>query len=750
MNSGRDWTAFDRPEVRAGFGSTDGSGCEVLLALDGIHCAGCAARAESLIASRADEIRVNVAAKTLSLRFKPETVRLSAILEDLDRAGLEPRILASEAPSARSLHERRLTIGRIGVSTICAMQVMMMAWPGYFGVRPDPAIEQLLRWAQLVISVPGVLWAGWPFFSGSYRALRSRALDMNVTVGLALAVAFGASVVRTFAGHGDLYFDTATMFVWFLTIGRYLESRTRARAGERLRLLAGRRALTAQRRSGSGVEQVAIGELRPGDEVVVAPGEVLPADGMLTQPTVELDESLLTGEARPVLRNPGQRVLAGAVNLGTTALVFRADRLGSATVLAQITRLMEHAQDSKPKLQQLADRLAAHFIAAVLVFSICGFAIALLRGASMDQAANIAIAVLVASCPCALSLAVPAALAAATSRLAASGVLVANAGALQVLARVDTVLLDKTGTLTSPEMRLGEVLAESGVDAEHCTRIAASLEQGSRHPIATAFAGKSGDLVASDIESVPGTGITGIVDGHRYWLGTTDPVAHRAGLPIIPHGKAGDTWIVLRDEVRTLAAFSIGARIRPEAVALIADLERRGLAIEILSGDGADAVEALAGRLKIRNFAARQTPSEKLARLRQLQAQGRKVLAVGDGINDAPLLAAADVAAAMPRGAALTQGKADLLLLGDTLAGLPLALDASRLVTRRIGENLAWALCYNLVVLPLALTGHLSPWLAAAGMSASSLLVVGNALRGVTVKKEAGKPIVVPLPLTVT
>ena len=743
MSSGRDWTAFDRPEVRAGFSSTGGSGCEVLLALDGIHCAGCAARAESLMAGRADDVRVNVAAKTLSLRFKPETVRLSTLLDALDKAGLEPRILASEAPSDRSLRERRLTIGRIGVSTICAMQVMMMAWPGYFGIRPDPSIEQLLRWAQLVISIPGVLWAGWPLFSGAYRALRDRRLDMNVTVGLALSAAFGASLVRTIAGHGDLYFDTATMFVWFLTLGRYLESRTRARAGERLRLLAGRRALTAQRRSGSGVEQVAIGELRPGDEIVVAPGEVLPADGTLTQPPAELDESLLTGEARPVFRSPGQPVLAGAINLGTSSLVFRADRLGSATVLSQITRLMEHAQDSKPKLQQLADRLAAHFIAAVLVFSICGLALALLRGASVDQAANIAIAVLVASCPCALSLAVPAALAAATSRLAASGVLVANAGALQVLAKVDTVLLDKTGTLTSPEMELRNVLVECGVDTEYCTRIASALEQGSRHPIATAFAGKTGGLVADEIKNVPKKGITGIVDGHRYWLGTTESAAHRTGSPALPNnGSAGDTWIVLCDEVRTLAAFSIGARIRPEAAALIADLERRGLAVEILSGDGTDAVEALAGRLRVRDFSARQTPAAKLARLRDLQAQGRKVLAVGDGINDAPLLAAADVAVAMPRGAALTQSKADLLLLGDTLAGLPLALDTSRLVNRRIHENLLWALCYNLVVLPLALTGHLSPWLAAAGMSASSLLVVGNALRGGTGgKRPAGPPL---------
>lgn len=729
MASGCDWTVFDRQEVRAGFGASTERGCEVLLALDGIHCSACAARAEALLIGRADNIRVNVAAKTLSLRFRPEAVLLSSILEALDKAGLEPRILASEAPSARLLRQRRLTIARIGVSTICAMQVMMMAWPGYFGIRPDPAIDQLLRWAQLIIAIPGVLWAGWPMFAGALRALGSLSLDMNVTVGLALGVAFGASTVRTLIGHGDLYFDTATMFVWFLTVGRYLEARTRARAGERLRLLAGRRALTAQRRSGAGVVSVAIGELRLGDEIVVGPGESLPADGILLDRAVELDESLLTGESHPVLRTPNQPVLAGAVNLGTSELTFRIERLGTETILAQITRLMEHAQDSKPGLQQIADRLAAHFIAAVLLLAVSGFALALLRGTSTDAAVSIAIAVLVASCPCALSLAVPAALATASSRLAASGVLVANAGALQALAKVDTVLLDKTGTLTSPAMKLGKVLAEIEIDPAHCVRIAAALEQGSRHPIATAFEGKAKGLVASEVTTIPGLGIRGLVDGRRYSLGAPDCSNGQHKSRMLPGDCGVDTWITLSDNSRSLATFSVEARIRPEAVALVAELKRRGLAIEILSGDAPATVEAVARKLHIHDFSARQSPSAKLARLKLLQAQGRKVLAVGDGINDAPLLAAADVAAAMPQGSALTQGKADILLLGDSLTGLPLALDASQITSRRIHENLIWALGYNFVVLPLAMTGHLSPWLAAAGMSMSSLLVVGNALR---------------------
>ena len=284
------------------------------------------------------------------------------------------------------------------------------------------------------------------------------------------------------------YFDTATMFVWFLTIGRYLEGHSRARASERLRLLAGRRALTAQRRVGGEIETIAIGELALGDIAVVAPGETLPADGSLLEAATELDEALLSGESRPQLRQPGQTVLAGTLNLGSTPLVFAVERLGATTVLSQITRLLDQAQTAKPKLQQFADRIAGHFIATVLVLAAIGAALALLRGASGDAAFGIALAVLVASCPCALSLAVPVALAAGTSRLAKQGVLVANAGALTALADIDTVLFDKTGTLTRNELLLRRVLMLDGSDAATATGIAAALERGSRHPIASAFA----------------------------------------------------------------------------------------------------------------------------------------------------------------------------------------------------------------------------------------------------------------------
>ncbi len=729
MKSGRDWSAFDRPEIRSGFGSAAGDGCSVLLALDGIHCANCATRAERLLAGRAESVRVNLAARTVSFSFRPETTRLSSLLQALDDDGLDPRVLASDEPAARQVRARRLAFARIGVSTICAMQVMMLAWPSYFGVHPEPAIAQLLRWAQFIMACPGVLWAGWPLFRGAWQALRAGQADMNVPVALALGVAFGASAWRTVSGSGDLYFDTATMFVWFLAVGRYLEGRTRALAAEHLRVLGGRRSLTAQRRRNGVVEEVSIGTLQAGDEVVVAPGDTLPADGELLHAAAELDESLLTGESRPVPHLPGQALMAGAINVGDAPLSLSVRQVGAATLLAQITRLLDQAQSYKPKLQLLADRLAAHFIAAVLLFAACAFAWTLWRGGGTDAALNVLLAVLVASCPCALSLAVPAAFAAATSALARSGVLVANPGVLQALTSIDTVLFDKTGTLTEARMQLKQVVPLSGLDAASCTRIAAALEQGGRHPIALALAAAAAGDAADQVRHEAGRGVSGMVAGQRYWLGAPEYAPFPASSPLANGLATGDTAVLLCDAARPLAWFVLGSTTRPEVSRLIGELQQRGLAVELLSGDTGETVEALARSLGIERHAARQSSAGKLERLRQLQRQGARVLAVGDGLNDAPLLAAADASAAMPQGAALTQTHADLLLTGDSLAPLPMALDIARAARRRVGENLIWALGYNLLVLPLAMTGHLQPWAAAAGMSVSSLLVVGNALR---------------------
>ncbi len=726
MAAAREWEVFDRDDLRDAIGPLRHGSVEARIALDNMHCANCVARVEKLLTREpVDDVRVNLAAGTVSFRWNPENTKLSRLLDALDAAGFAPRVLAHENTSANAVAARRMQLARIGVATICAMQVMMLAWPTYFNSNVDPDILRLLRWAQFVIATPGVLWAGWPFFENAAQALRARALNMDVPVALALAVAFATSAVRTLRGNGDLYFDTATMFVWFLMVGRFLESRTRAIAGERMRLLAGGRALTAQRRCGNTVERVPIGALAVGDEIIVAPGESLPADGTLLDATGELDESLLTGESRPVLRRAGDAVLAGSLYVGDAPLLLRASRVGVSTTLARITQLLDHAQTQKPKLQLFADRIAGHFVLAVLVCAAIGAILAWPRG--IDRAIEVALAVMVASCPCALSLAVPAAWAAATSRLATRGVLVANAQGLARLPEIDTVLVDKTGTLTRPQFALRRVEALSDRSSEECLAIAAALERGGVHPIAQAFAAQPATLIANDIHHIAGAGIIGNVAGRRYWLGA----AERAPVPaaVANTDEPECTHIILTDDSRALARFALAAEVRPEAAETIADLQREGLEVELLTGDAEAATLPLVTALGIDRYATRQTPTDKLARLRTLQREGHVVLAVGDGLNDAPFLAAADVSAALPHGAAVTQAHADLLLLGESLAGLRLARDVARQANRRMRENFAWALGYNIVVLPLAMAGVLHPWLAAAGMSLSSLLVVGNALR---------------------
>lgn len=728
MSATQDWSVFDRPELAPALGPRSGDQTEALIALDGMHCAACAARAERLLAERAAGVHVNLASRTLSFRWRQAQVPISAILRMLDEAGLEPRVLAHEDSAGRDRKEQRRAILRLGIATFCAMQVMMLAWPSYSGAAIDADIVPLLRWAQWLLATPGVLWAGWTFFANAARAIRARAPNMDVPVALALAVAYAASGIRVLTGSGDLYFDSATMFVWLLLIGRFLEARTRRIAGERLRLLAGRRALTARRRGETGiVTTVPITALAVGDEVIVAPGEALPADGTLLEAAAELDESLLTGESRPVPHQPGEALLAGSLAAGDSVIALRVTRTGADTTLAQITRLMNGAQQHKPVAQRIADRIAGHFVLAILL--IAGATFAFTRHRGLDAALDVTLAVLVASCPCALSLALPIALAAASSRLASAGVLVADADALARLTRIDIVLFDKTGTLTRPELSLTRVVPLAEPSAERCLELAAALERDSRHPIATAFRAHPTALQAEQVRHIAAAGIEGVVAGTRYWLGAAERSPVPIAWPEAAAGSAAATWIVLANESRALAAFALEAVARPEAARTVRELSKLGLQVEVLSGDSAAATAKLAQSLGISRWAARQRPEEKLARLEALQRTGARVLAVGDGLNDAPLLAAAAVSAAMPQGAALTQAKADLVLVGDSLSGLPLVLRVARQAQRRVRENLAWALLYNAAVLPLAISGTLSPWMAAAGMSLSSLLVAGNALR---------------------
>ena len=728
IGSGTQWAIYDRPELRDSISHTVGDDArEVLLTLDGIHCAACVARVERELAPLAEQIRVNLAARTVQFRFAPSRIALSAILERLDRGGFQPQLLAQDADLNAQRRAGRNQLAQIGVAVLCAMQVMMLAWPAYRSdaASIDPSIMQLLRWTQWLFATPALFYGGQGFFRNAWRALSSGRVDMDVPIAASLAIAYGVSAWRTLAGGGELYFDSATMFVMLLSGARFLESRSRLAAGGHLRRLASARRLLATRLDGDGVERrIPLAAVVAGDLLRVAPGEAVPVDGVLLDGDGELDEALLSGEARPVLRRAGAALLAGSVNVGSQTLSLRAEGVGSQTWLAQITRLLQRAQAERPAYQQLLDRHAGSFVAVILLLA----ASALLAWWSIDseRAIAAAIAVLVASCPCALSLAAPLSLAAGSGRLAASGVLVARPAALERLAAVDTVIFDKTGTLTEPRFSLSRCTPLAEMPPERVLAIAAALERGLSHPLAAAFRAHDQGLEAREVHSVPGQGVSGDIDGIRYHLGGADA---RADGAVPADADPAATVLGLRDGTRVLAWLELRSALRAGAAELVAALRTEGIAVELLSGDGDAAVRAAAATLGIDTATARLRPDEKLFRLRRLQSQGHVVLAVGDGVNDAPLLAGADVSCAMPGGAALAQSRADLLLIGDSLASLRDVRAMARAIQRRVRQNIAWALGYNLLVLPLAAAGLLSPWMAALGMSLSSLLVVANAQR---------------------
>ncbi|MBP9130939.1 MAG: cadmium-translocating P-type ATPase, partial [Steroidobacteraceae bacterium] len=580
------------------------------------------------------------------------------------------------------------------------------------------------------VSIPVAFYAGWPFYQGAWHALRARSVSMDVPVTLGIVIAFVASVWHALTGHGEVYFDSVTMFVFFLSLGRYVEMVARHRAGSVADALARLAPVTARRVRDDQVEDVQASELQPGDEMLVRTGEVLAADGVVAEDAEgRVDESMLTGESTAIPKHRGSPVHAGTQNLGAPLRV-RVAAVAGNTVLAGIVALLERAQAERPRLARAADRAAAWFLSRILVGSALVFVVWWFVEPS--QAIPATLAVLVVTCPCALSLATPAVLAAATADLARRGVLVARSDAFEALAKATHVLWDKTGTLTHGLVRVEEVRPLRDEDAARSLALAAALERMSEHPIARAFlAAGATTSTAADVTVTAGAGLEGSVEGWRLRIGTLDFVrglsahAEDAGLT----EAAAASWVYLGDESGLLAGFRLADPLRAETAGCVQQLAQLGLASEIVSGDAAAAVAHIAARSGIERFEARLTPQAKVARLKALQDTGAVVVAVGDGINDAPLLQAANVAVAMGRGSALAQTSADLILVRDSLDQLPEIVRISRQAQRIVKQNLAWSIAYNLAALPLAALGLVPAWLAAIGMSLSSVFVVLNATR---------------------
>ncbi len=727
---------YDRPEIQAAFvePGPDGS-LEATLLIEGITCAACVWLNETHLARLAGVLRadINYATRRARVRWDPALVRLSQILDAIQSIGY--RAWPNDSATAERIdrRERRAALWRLFVAAFGMMQVMMYAYPAYIAGDGEltPDVAQLLRWSSLILTLPVVLFSAAPFFRGARRDLGLGRAGMDVPVALGIAAAFLGSAWATVSGAGEVYFDSVAMFVFFLLGGRWLESAARRKAVEVLRHLSRALPATAERLprwpAARDTETVPAVALQPGDHVLVRPGAAFPADGSIVEGETRVDESLITGESRPLVRRVGQEVVGGSAN-ASQPVVVRVERAGVQTRLGSIVRLVERAHADRPRFVELADRYASWFVIVVLILA--GVAGLAWWWHEPAHALAVAVAVLVVTCPCALSLATPIAFTVATDALARRGLVVTRERAIETLTRVTHVMFDKTGTLTEGRFSVVAVRAFDPADELRCRSIASALEAGSDHPVARALridVPFDGEIVA--IRHETGAGIEACVDGVTMRLGARHFVETLCGrLPAVEFpDESTEVWLAGPDG--PLAAFALGDQLRPDAPVAVRALRAAGIEVLLASGDGEAAVASVARHCEIRHWWAGQSPEDKHRRVGELQAAGAVVCMIGDGVNDAPVLAAADVSIAMGSGAVLAQRSADLVMVGGRLETLVGCFAIGRRTMRITRQNLAWAFAYNVIAIPLAAFGWVTPWAAGLGMAASSLFVVLNALR---------------------
>lgn len=741
-------------QCQVGATGSDGS-VPIGLGLSGMYCAACALTIEGALQSvpGVRDVQVQGATQRARLVIDPARVRLSQLVRAVQGVGYRAWPDAGARQLGARLQDQRKLLWRLLVAWFCMMQVMMVSTAQYVGGAEEisPDIWQLMNWSAWVLSLPVMLFSCGPFFSGAWAALKHGRISMDAPVALGIAAMFGVSTGVTFGHAGwlgpDVYFDSLTMFVSFLLTGRWLESRAREKVTQSLESLSARlpeaveRAVDADLDAGK-VERVPLSALRLGDHVRVAVGQAFAGDGQVVRGDTEVDESMLTGESRPVPRSPGQLVVAGSLNLAAPVWC-RIERLGPDTRYQQIVNLVHQALNEKPGWMRMADRFAGYFLWGVLL-------LALLGGLAWwwidpSRVMWVVVSVLVVTCPCAFSLAAPSALLSAAGALARRGVLVRHLDAIDTLASVRTVLFDKTGTLSDTRLRVqsvwwqGRVGAEGDVPATLLSAAGALAAQ-SQHPAAQALAGLQQEQAPYwlDVKEHAGLGLQAQAPDGRVWrLGAASwALSGHADLVVSPWAGAR-VWLApvapLQGRADEVLGFALDEQPRAEAAAALAELRAQGVEAAVLSGDQPERVQHFIAQLAslpaLSVLGAAASPERKLELLRARQQGGQVVAMVGDGINDAPVLASASVSFALDQGAALSQSQADFIVLGGRLTGVSQAVDISRRAMRIVRQNLVWSASYNAVCIPLALMGWLPPWLAGLGMALSSLAVVLNALR---------------------
>lgn len=726
LSDGSQWQIYNIPDVQSEFvvSFPDGNHQANLL-LEGVTCAACAWLIETHLTKNSAVVSVTV--NTSDYRCSVvlnNTEKLGDVMKSLAEIGYRPRPATDEHQQLVLKKESRVALLRIAVAFFGMMQAMMVAVGMYTGATGEWL--SFLRWISLLVATPVVLFSAYPFFSAAWRSIKMRHLIMDVPVALAIGLAYLASVFATVKGVGEVYFESISMFTFFLLMGRYVELRARHKNRSAFSNLAQLMPMTACciDTTNDSEQQVPVKSLKIGDRVIVRAGETFPSDGVVIEGQSAAVEALLTGESHPVNKRIGDHVIAGTLNQHSP-LIITVTAVGAATQLSAIERLAAQAADEKPHQVEVANTIARFFIARLLV--VCVLVYAFWLWYRPEDAFWITLSVLVVTCPCALALAMPAALSAATANLRTQGFLVARGHVIETLGNITRVIFDKTGTLTKGKFVVDTtVLLEKTSEAD-VLAIAAALETHSNHPVAAAFLPYAG-LVAQDIQQHTGLGVEAKVEGKSYRLGRPEfSVSNTANLPETPDGA--HTWVLLSREDIPLAWIGLNDEIRPEAVELISALKARGIGVDIASGDQLVSVQHLASRLGVEKYIASATPQDKLALLNGYQAAGEKVLMVGDGINDIPVLSGADVSIAMASASDLAQTRADAILLNDHLLVVNRAITLALKTQRIIKQNLRYSLGYNVLAIPLAAAGLVSPWLAAIGMTLSSLVVIFNALR---------------------
>ncbi len=736
------WQLLDEPQEWQVFSQTTPGKPECWsssVVFEGMHCAACAITIEQALKAipGVQEVQVSAASHRGRITWKESVTRPSQWMAAAAQAGYRALPANDAHAHERRRHEARQMVWRVSVAGMCMMQVMMYATPSYVTAPGEisPNLIGLLRWASWVLSLPVMVFSCKPFFVNAWRDLKQRQISMDLPVALGMLIAFVVSSLGTFDPEGlfgsEVYFDSLTMFVFFLLTGRWLELRMRDKTAGALEAVMNRLPDQVVRQVGDQWQRVSIRKLVVGDVIEVLPGQAFAGDGVLIAGHSEVDEALLTGESRPLTRGVGDAVIAGSHNLSGRVLV-RITQVGAATRFAQIVNLMESASVTKPQVAVLADRWAKPFLWGVLIAASASAWYGWQQ--SPAHAVMVAVSVLVVTCPCALSLATPAAMLAAAGALARGGVLVRRLSALQRLTEVDTVIFDKTGTLTRDDFTVSSIHVRDGVSPQQAVFLASALARQSIHPISRALLAyarqtmpaQDAVLELQGFEEKSGQGLQARLQRDGQTMDLRLGSAAFCGAPAL---SSDQLQVSLADAQGWMATFELNEALREDAAAIVKSLQDKGLDVRILSGDGVAAVQRVARALHVESARGLCTPQDKLQQLQTLQKQGHRVAMVGDGLNDGPVLSGADVSFALGQAVPLAQAQADFVLLGGQLRDLLNAWQHSTLTMKIVRQNLVWALVYNLACIPLALLGMLPAWAAGLGMATSSLVVVLNALR---------------------